>query len=126
MQFGARLDVIWSILRRWSGGCILVQALAQWGPIQIIFSTDCLFSRNILEEILDLDVVKISWDFERDETSLAKICSIKNFSFFICIFYTQKTPKRGEHSWDQGIVSLEAIFSEHFQKMGVFVCKKRK
>ena len=29
----------------------------------------------------------------------------------IVIFYTQKTPKRGEHSWDQGIISLEAIFS---------------
>ena len=29
----------------------------------------------------------------------------------IVVFYTQKTPKRGEHSWDQGIVSLEAIFS---------------
>ena len=29
----------------------------------------------------------------------------------IVVFYTQKTPKRGEHSWDQGIVSLEAIFN---------------
>ena len=30
--------------------------------------------------------------------------------------YTQKTPKRGEHSWDQGIVSLEAIFSKQIER----------
>ena len=28
----------------------------------------------------------------------------------IVVFYTQKTVKRGKHSWDQGIVSLEAFF----------------
>ena len=30
----------------------------------------------------------------------------------IVVFYTEKTPKRGKHSWDQGIISLEAIFSD--------------
>ena len=29
----------------------------------------------------------------------------------IVVFYTNKTPKRDDHSLDQGIVSLEAIFS---------------
>ena len=32
----------------------------------------------------------------------------------IVVFYKQKTPKRGEHSWDQGIVSCEAVFSWKF------------
>ena len=30
----------------------------------------------------------------------------------IVVFYTQRTTKRGEHSWNQGILSLEAIFSK--------------
>jgi hypothetical protein len=37
---------------------------------------------------------------------------LKQSLFSIVVFYTQKTPKRGEHSQDQGIVSLEAIFSD--------------
>ena len=36
---------------------------------------------------------------------------LKQYLLGIVVFYAQKTPKRGEHSWDQGIVSLEAIFS---------------
>ena len=32
----------------------------------------------------------------------------------IVVFYTQKTPKRGKHSIDQGFVSLEDIFNVAF------------
>ena len=38
--------------------------------------------------------------------------NLSNQQFLLLFFYTQKTPKRVEHSWDQGIVSLKAIYNE--------------
>ena len=45
------------------------------------------------------------------QTSKALDLLLEQSPLGIVVFYTQKTPKRGEHSWDQGIVSLEAIFN---------------
>ena len=42
---------------------------------------------------------------------------LKQYLLGIFVFYTQKTPNRGKHSWDQGIVSLEAIFKNNIENL---------
>ena len=46
------------------------------------------------------------------QTSKALDLLLKQSPLDIVVFYTQKTSKRGKHTWDQGIVSLEASLAK--------------
>ena len=49
------------------------------------------------------------------QTLKALYLLLKQSFLGIVVFYAQKTPKRGERSRDQGIISREAIFKGCFE-----------
>ena len=67
------------------------------------------YLRNVFTIQTKQDIAKF-W-YIITQTLKALDLLLKQSLLGIVVFYTKKTPKWGEHSWDQGIVSLEAIFS---------------
>ena len=56
--------------------------------------------------------------------SLRKIDLTYLTSDFYWCFYTRKTPRKGAHSWDQGIIFLEAVFNMIFANCNPQSCIK--